>query len=112
MGQSFNCAIKSSGEGQIQADSAAMLQICNNRCGSKRPDIGFYPWGDVKMTHESLALVTLRGVIRSCSSENSETDEKSVTQVPGTDIVLTSRPVNLVIDPRTGETGRAALSRE
>lgn len=64
------------------------------------------------MTHESFALVTLRGVIRSCSSENSETDEKSVTQVPGTDIVLTSRPVNLVIDPGTGETGRAALSRE
>lgn len=64
------------------------------------------------MTHESLALVTLRGVIRSCSSENSETDEKGVTLVPGTYIVLTSRPVNLVIDPRTGETGHAALSRE
>tara|TARA_R110001606_G_scaffold177586_3_gene324130 strand:- start:10980 stop:11174 length:195 start_codon:yes stop_codon:yes gene_type:complete len=64
------------------------------------------------MTHESFALLTLPGVIRSCSSENSETDEKSVTLVPGTDIVLTSRPVNPGIDPRTGETGHAALSRE
>lgn len=64
------------------------------------------------MTHESFALVTLRGVIRSYSSENSETDEKGVTLVPDTDIVLTSRPVNPGIDPRTGETGHAALSRE
>lgn len=64
------------------------------------------------MTHESFALVTLRGVIRSCSSENSETDEKGVTLVPGTHIVLTSRPVNPGIDPRAEETGRAALSCE
>ncbi len=60
------------------------------------------------MTHESFALVTLRGVIRSCSSENSETDEKGVTLVPGKTDDKNSSPARSLSDLFAG---RLSFSR-
>lgn len=60
------------------------------------------------MTHESFALVTLPGVIRSCSSESSETDEKGVTLVPDKTDDKNSSPARSLSDLFAG---RLSFSR-